>query len=210
MTGPEHYRKAEALLEEAASIDGPPATEVAIMAQAHAMLALAAVTAHHMVATTGNDRQEWSKAIHGPAVVCVHPEHYEGKCPCPPSCVCCGPTPATPAAPKGSPCGPVPDVCDAEAGEPCRNHEREQAHGEGEHAFCGPKCSDGSRAVSGGEGSERLALVEALVADFIDPDPCHFDHHGYCQTHGWFATDPGCPHGRAKALGLEETEEDGS
>ncbi|WP_406145640.1 hypothetical protein [Streptomyces anulatus] len=57
---------------------------------------------------------------------------------------------------------------------------------------------------------ERLALVEALVADFIDPDPCHFDHHGYCQAHGWFATDPGCPHGRAKALGLEETEEDDS
>lgn len=69
MTGPEHYRKAEALLEEATSIDGPPATEVAIMAQAHAMLALAAVTAHHMVATTGNDRQEWSEAIHGPAGV---------------------------------------------------------------------------------------------------------------------------------------------
>ncbi|MBD3550826.1 hypothetical protein [Streptomyces sp. SP18CM02] len=56
----------------------------------------------------------------------------------------------------------------------------------------------------------RLALVEALVSDFIDPDPCHFDHHGYCQAHGWFATDPGCPHGRAKALGLEEPEEDDS
>ncbi|WP_162602947.1 hypothetical protein [Streptomyces sp. CS090A] len=117
--------------------------------------------------------------------------------------------PAVPAAPEatGTPCGPMPDTCDAEAGDPCRKHELEQAHGEGEHAFCGPECSDGSQAVSGGEGSERLALVEALVADFIDPDPCHFDHHGYCQAHGWFATDPGCPHGRAKALGLEETEE---
>ncbi|MEU1327187.1 hypothetical protein [Streptomyces microflavus] len=57
---------------------------------------------------------------------------------------------------------------------------------------------------------ERLALVEALVSDFVDPDPCWFDHHGYCQAHGWVGTDPGCPHGRAKALGLEETEEDGS
>ncbi|WP_399553874.1 hypothetical protein OG473_39430 (plasmid) [Streptomyces anulatus] len=58
--------------------------------------------------------------------------------------------------------------------------------------------------------AERLALVEALVSDFIDPDPCWFDHHGYCQAHGWAATDPGCPHGRAKALGLEETEEGNS
>ncbi|MGW7398072.1 hypothetical protein ACWGH7_16425 [Streptomyces cyaneofuscatus] len=55
--------------------------------------------------------------------------------------------------------------------------------------------------------SERLALVESLVADFVDPDPCWFDHHGYCQAHGWVGTDPGCPHGRAKDLGLEETEE---
>lgn len=54
---------------------------------------------------------------------------------------------------------------------------------------------------------ERLALVESLVCDFVDPDPCFFDHHGYCQAHGWFDTDPGCPHGRAKALGLEEAEE---
>ncbi|MFF8250130.1 hypothetical protein [Streptomyces griseus] len=58
--------------------------------------------------------------------------------------------------------------------------------------------------------SERLALVEALVSDFVDPDPCWFDHHGYCQAHGWAATDPLCPHGRAKALGLEETEEGNS
>ncbi|MET8378026.1 hypothetical protein [Streptomyces microflavus] len=41
-----------------------------------------------------------------------------------------------------TPCGPTPDACDAEAGDPCANHEREQAHGEGEHAFCGPECAD--------------------------------------------------------------------
>jgi len=39
-----------------------------------------------------------------------------------------------------TPCGPAPDACDAEAGEPCANHEREQAHTEGEHCFCGPEC----------------------------------------------------------------------
>lgn len=42
--------------------------------------------------------------------------------------------------------------------------------------------------------------VLALIADFIDPDDCWHDHHGYCQAHGWFATDPSCPHARAKAL----------
>lgn len=42
-----------------------------------------------------------------------------------------------------TPCGPVPDACDAEAGDPCANHEREQAHEEGEHAFCGAKCTTG-------------------------------------------------------------------
>ncbi|MDQ0694228.1 hypothetical protein [Streptomyces sp. W4I9-2] len=41
-----------------------------------------------------------------------------------------------------TPCGPTPDTCDAEAGDPCANHEREQAHGEGEHAFCGPECTE--------------------------------------------------------------------
>ncbi|WP_020116781.1 hypothetical protein [Streptomyces canus] len=44
-----------------------------------------------------------------------------------------------------TPCGPAPDRCDAEAGEPCTNHEREQAHAEGEHAFCGPECGEPSR-----------------------------------------------------------------
>ena len=40
----------------------------------------------------------------------------------------------------------------------------------------------------------------ALLRDFLDPDPCHFDHHGYCQAHGWFATEPACPHARARKV----------
>ncbi|MCI3279138.1 hypothetical protein [Streptomyces cylindrosporus] len=39
-------------------------------------------------------------------------------------------------------CGPGPSQCDAESGEPCTNHEREAAHAEGEHCFCGPECQD--------------------------------------------------------------------
>lgn len=40
-------------------------------------------------------------------------------------------------------CGPVPDSC---GDEPCANHEREQAHTEGEHAFCGPECAEDTSA----------------------------------------------------------------
>ncbi|MEU1327186.1 hypothetical protein [Streptomyces microflavus] len=73
MTGPEHYQEAERILagaedfESAPPISGMTRAECVVVAQAHATLALAAVTAHHMVATTGNDRDEWSEAIHGPA-----------------------------------------------------------------------------------------------------------------------------------------------
>lgn len=47
---------------------------------------------------------------------------------------------------------------------------------------------------------DRVAELEALVKDLTDPDACYFDHHGYCQAHGWMATEPACPHGRAHAL----------
>lgn len=49
----------------------------------------------------------------------------------------------------------------------------------------------------------EVELLE-LVRDFLDPDSCHYDHHGYCQAHGWFATEPACPHARARKL-LGET-----
>jgi hypothetical protein len=52
----------------------------------------------------------------------------------------------------------------------------------------------------------REAELLELVRDFLDPDPCWFDHHGYCQAHGWFDTDPACPHGRARRL-LDDPEE---
>lgn len=42
--------------------------------------------------------------------------------------------------------------------------------------------------------------MRELLTDLADPDPCWFDHHGYCQAHGWMATDPHCPHARAKEL----------
>jgi hypothetical protein len=39
-----------------------------------------------------------------------------------------------------------------------------------------------------------------LIRDLADPDPCEFDHHGYCQAHGWTAIEPACPHARAKRI----------
>lgn len=44
--------------------------------------------------------------------------------------------------------------------------------------------------------SEQLA---ALVRDFLDPDPCALDHHGYCQTHSWLC-EGRCPHARAREV----------
>jgi hypothetical protein len=47
---------------------------------------------------------------------------------------------------------------------------------------------------------DRATLID-LVRDFLDPDPCSFDHHGYCQAHGYLGGEPGsCPHGRARKL----------
>ncbi|MFI2663382.1 hypothetical protein [Micromonospora carbonacea] len=48
--------------------------------------------------------------------------------------------------------------------------------------------------------------VRGLIADLVDPDPCSFDHHGYCQAHAWFETDPPCPHERAKKLLADQGE----
>jgi hypothetical protein len=45
----------------------------------------------------------------------------------------------------------------------------------------------------------RETLVE-LVRDFLDPDPCSFDHHGYCQAHSWLCGGTPCPHGRAREV----------
>lgn len=54
--------------------------------------------------------------------------------------------------------------------------------------------------------SRRIALLEQdlavfrdLASDMSDGADCRYDHHGYCQTHCWFETDPACPHKRYRA-----------
>ncbi|MGQ4393741.1 hypothetical protein ACN6K5_003527 [Streptomyces violaceoruber] len=57
------------------------------------------------------------------------------------------------------------------------------------------------------ETQPNTATLLELLRDFLDPDPCSFDHHGYCQAHGYLGGEPmSCPHGRAKKL-LAELEQ---
>lgn len=64
MTGPEHYRRAEQLAEQAHVVDPEYAAYLVAKAQVHATLALTAATA--MMPTVGNEGQtaaEWRKVI---------------------------------------------------------------------------------------------------------------------------------------------------
>ena len=39
-----------------------------------------------------------------------------------------------------------------------------------------------------------------LISDLTDMGDCYYDHHGYCQEHGWFMSGSECPHARARKL----------
>lgn len=57
----------------------------------------------------------------------------------------------------------------------------------------------GHMAVMLRNAKRRAEKMEAVLRDLIDDEPCRFDHHGYCQTHGWLQ--PGrCPVARARDL----------
>lgn len=54
---------------------------------------------------------------------------------------------------------------------------------------------------------DLLSNAEKIVYDFVEGEtyPCWYDHHGYCQEHGWFDTDPICPVRRGRdLLGLDD------
>lgn len=49
----------------------------------------------------------------------------------------------------------------------------------------------------------RLREAAELLHDLTDGEaknPCEFDHHGFCQMHDWFETEPSCPIPRARDL----------
>ena len=51
--------------------------------------------------------------------------------------------------------------------------------------------------------SGAVSAERELLAELADPEwhgECRYDHHGYCQEHGYMATDPPCPYARARAL----------
>lgn len=59
---------------------------------------------------------------------------------------------------------------------------------------------DDARATIARVTAVRDQLAD-LARDFLDPDPCEYDHHGYCQAHGYLGGEPHtCPHKRARAL----------
>lgn len=43
-----------------------------------------------------------------------------------------------------------------------------------------------------------VAGLLEMIAEFVDPDPCSYDHHCYCQAHSLH--EKPCPHERAQAL----------
>lgn len=45
------------------------------------------------------------------------------------------------------------------------------------------------------DAKQRAERAEAILRDLVDPDPCYFDHNGYCQAHGY---SPPCAHARAR------------
>jgi hypothetical protein len=66
-------------------------------------------------------------------------------------------------------------------------------------------------AIKPGEGEKVVRKIEQIAKDReemyeilfdfaeSEPEPCRFDHHGYCQEHGWLA--PGeCRVARAKRV----------
>ena len=53
--------------------------------------------------------------------------------------------------------------------------------------------------VSGDTEATKAEMLQ-IIDDLVSSEDCWFDHHGYCQAHMWFETEPVCPHARAKEL----------
>lgn len=53
------------------------------------------------------------------------------------------------------------------------------------------------------QAKSAIAYLE-LLRELTDHDPCHYDHHGYCQAHS--LDEKPCPHERAQALLKEQSQ----
>lgn len=45
--------------------------------------------------------------------------------------------------------------------------------------------------------TEAIKEAADIISDFVDDNECCFDHHGYCQQHGWMEKSE-CINSRAK------------
>lgn len=48
--------------------------------------------------------------------------------------------------------------------------------------------------------TKRIGELLQLLWQLTDDDTCSLDHHGYCQTHGWFDDWIKCANARARAI----------
>lgn len=59
------------------------------------------------------------------------------------------------------------------------------------------------------EAEAQAATLLGVLEDLADMEgKCSFDHHGFCQEHSWFRTEPKCPHARAQAALAPESEKE--
>lgn len=54
-------------------------------------------------------------------------------------------------------------------------------------------------ALRTGPTTQEYEHALVLAYQLSDATPCWYDHHGYCQEHGWLRDGP-CPNGQAEAL----------
>lgn len=69
--------------------------------------------------------------------------------------------------------------------------------------------ADADQAIARDRLCAEVDRLQNAIAYLTDPTPCWFDHHGYCQAHGWLTAGE-CPHARAKRLLATTTPEDGN
>lgn len=77
-------------------------------------------------------------------------------------------------------------------------HFQQEANGLREQLAGKERLIESQREVISKLRSEQWQ-AHKLLEQIADPEPCHLDHHGHCQTHLWTGKDE-CAHGRAKKL----------
>ena len=57
----------------------------------------------------------------------------------------------------------------------------------------------------------RNAELKDVLGALTDDDDCQYDHHGYCQAHGWMTTETRCANARARDMlaSQEDSDDDG-